>query len=120
MIDGYVIENAPVGIDDVSSVIQKNKFKLADKINPTEYPDAFTDNNRMLFPGNFSDEDWDFFFKHPIIIHSNPDLIIFSDGEPHVLSLETTVVLETIMANMKIASTEKEAFAFLPENQNLD
>ena len=88
---------------------------MADKINPTEYPDAFTDNSRMPFFGNFSDEDWDFFLKHPIIIHSTPDPVIFSDGEPHVLSLETTVVLETIMANMKITSTEKEAFAFLPE-----
>ena len=55
VIDGYVIENAPVGIDDGSSVIQKNKFKLADIIDPTEYPDAFTDNSRLGFLSQASD-----------------------------------------------------------------
>ena len=69
----------------------------------------------MPFFSNFSDDDWEMFLKTPIIINKTPDHVIFPEEYPYVLSLETKVVLETIMANMKETSTEKEAFAFLPE-----
>ena len=98
-----------------ASMVQEKGFKFAENIDPSEYPDAFTDCDSMPFFSIFSDEDWDMFLKTPIIKNNAPDYAIFPEEEPYVPSLETKVVLETIMANMKETGTEKEAFAFLPE-----
>ena len=103
-----------------SSVIHENGLKLAKIIDPSEYPDAFTNCDSIPFFSNLSDEDWDIFLKTPIIINNAPDCVMFPEEEPCVLSLETKVVFETIMGNMKDASTEKESFAFYQKILNLE
>ena len=42
------ITKVPTSSDN-TSMIQKNGFKLVDEIDPSEYPDAFTDSDSMLF-----------------------------------------------------------------------
>ena len=73
------ITTGPTSSHNVS-MIKQFGFNLADKIDHSEFPDAFTDNNNMPFFSNFSDEDWEIFLNEPIMINTTHDPVIFPDG----------------------------------------
>ena len=70
----------------ITSMNNENGFKMAENIDLSKYPDAFTDCDSMPFFSILSDDDWDIFLKTPIIINNAPDHAIFPE-EDHMLSL---------------------------------